>query len=1045
MQRLKENSEDLLCRILITSRNEPDIRSQLSAFGPHQKNCDLYEHEVLIADTVSDVVSFSQSLVKTALHNKSNADQDEIAKQLAEKCEGMFLWVELQGGQLRGGKSKKKLLKMVDQMPKELVSVYKKSWESILGNPIREDKSRALKIIRWAMFASRPLTVSEITEALTIPDDDEDEESLLDNLPDTFDHEYLSEELVDCCASLIEARATSKADRLESWTIHLKHFSVRQFLLSESAYEALSDVPYPFAIDQSVSNNHLAAICLQYIRRDPHSRPSTLSILKQSFYDYAARSWFQHLSPQGTTYWKVSQTINHFFQTAGDRWVSWSHYFDLRWQWEQGFITKETSEHSPNPLHYAAWLGLNDTFNYLLQDFMHLLNTPGGSSGTPLQAACYAGHLNLVMQLIKMGADVNFSAGCYGSALGAAVNGRRLEICKYLVDNDADIDHVHEAGTPIFMASKHGYDEVVKYLCEKTADLAIRDNWGWTPLHVACNNGHRGIVEILADRTTDLSWQNLEGQTPLHLACLQGHDEVVQYLLDHNVDYTIVDNQEYNALHYACTCEQPKVVKLLLHQQMDISATSKSEQTYLQCASRKGCLETVRLLVDRGADVMAEEFQGRTALHTACGAGKIEIVQLLFDRGARDTAASSQWTSLHFASYFGHLDIVQLLMERGPSLLAPDADPQIPLDSMPSNGGSETGQLSFDKQAESLTRSGTVRTALLLACANGNLGVVQLLLSQEADVFALDYEERTALHLACREGNVDIVRLLIDRGAHISRPDVYALTPLHHACSNGHLNTVRLLIGRGADPSARDVLARTPLHVACAFGHLKTVEVLLGSRADPLLTTGRGETCLHFACRGVVPEMITLLAKHGLDCQAVDQYGHSCIDWASDYQPCLDALRDAFPGLDSAERSISHPTLNASINSMVKDLLRKEPGSDLGQLGHGLMFIGDEVNACTAFEQSMDLNSDDQIRHPAICDRCESGNITDMDRFVCKSCVDFDLCQNCIDAFRYDGRDWRCKNHSFLRVPRPGFSLHAKTETQVWLLDLQKQYPGDST
>ena len=38
------------------------------------------------------------------------------------------------------------------------------------------------------MFVARPLTVSEITKALLIPDYGEDEGLLLDKLPDRYDH-----------------------------------------------------------------------------------------------------------------------------------------------------------------------------------------------------------------------------------------------------------------------------------------------------------------------------------------------------------------------------------------------------------------------------------------------------------------------------------------------------------------------------------------------------------------------------------------------------------------------------------------------------------------------------------------------------------------------------------------------------------------------------------------------------------------------------------------------------------------------------------------
>lgn len=173
LEQLEKNLESTHCRVLIVSRDEPGIRSRLSHCGPHGAKCNYDEYRIHKTDVEADNLAFTQSLVEKNLDNKSEFDQNEIAEQLAEKCEGIFLWVELQGRQLRGGKSIKNLRQIVKAMPKELESIYQQSWESILNRP-SDEKSRALRILRWRMFAARPLTVSEITEALIAPDNEDE-------------------------------------------------------------------------------------------------------------------------------------------------------------------------------------------------------------------------------------------------------------------------------------------------------------------------------------------------------------------------------------------------------------------------------------------------------------------------------------------------------------------------------------------------------------------------------------------------------------------------------------------------------------------------------------------------------------------------------------------------------------------------------------------------------------------------------------------------------------------------------------------------------
>ncbi|KAK3167772.1 hypothetical protein OEA41_004218 [Lepraria neglecta] len=198
-------------------------------------------------------------------------------------------------------------------MPKELESVYRKGWESILNRPGNE-KSRALNILRWAVFAARPLTVSEITEALIIPDYEEDKDLLLDEIPDCYNREYVSDRIVDLCASLVEIRAIPREEELESRTIHLRHFSVREFLVTTDTCEALSDLPYVSSFDRVLQNNYLAAIYLRYLQCEPNTEAGTVLLQEKAFYDYAAQFWYQHISPAGSTYSTLIKFVNEFLE-----------------------------------------------------------------------------------------------------------------------------------------------------------------------------------------------------------------------------------------------------------------------------------------------------------------------------------------------------------------------------------------------------------------------------------------------------------------------------------------------------------------------------------------------------------------------------------------------------------------------------------------------------------------------------------------------------------------------------------------------------------
>lgn len=114
-------------------------------------------------------------------------------------------------------------------MPSELDHAYERDWEYISGLP-----KYALDIFRWVTFALRPLTTLEITEALLIEDNDNCDDLQSDELPDDVDKDFVDEQITGLCGSLLEIRSSSveKMQSPGSNTIHLAHFSVKEYLLA---------------------------------------------------------------------------------------------------------------------------------------------------------------------------------------------------------------------------------------------------------------------------------------------------------------------------------------------------------------------------------------------------------------------------------------------------------------------------------------------------------------------------------------------------------------------------------------------------------------------------------------------------------------------------------------------------------------------------------------------------------------------------------------------------------------------------------------------
>jgi len=144
---------------------------------------------------------------------------------MVDRCEGMFLWVKMLEEHLRSWKNKKQLEETIDQAPIALEHLYDRNWMKISHLPDK-DKLRAFSILRWTTFALRPLTILEITEALLM-DDENCEDLLVDELPDTIDEDYISSEILGPCGSFLETQKAAAEQDLGLMTIHLAHFSVK--------------------------------------------------------------------------------------------------------------------------------------------------------------------------------------------------------------------------------------------------------------------------------------------------------------------------------------------------------------------------------------------------------------------------------------------------------------------------------------------------------------------------------------------------------------------------------------------------------------------------------------------------------------------------------------------------------------------------------------------------------------------------------------------------------------------------------------------------
>ena len=188
------------------------------------------------------------------------------------------------------------------------------------------------------------------------------------------------------------------------------------------------------------------------------------------------------------------------------------------------------------PLQIACYLGHLEVVKYLITEAKADPNRARKNGVSPLYTACGRGHLEVVKYLItEAKADVNKADNNGASPLHAACGGCHLEVVKYLITQaKADVKQaMNDGASPLYVACHQGHLEVVKYLITQAkADVKQAMNDGTSPLFIACQNGHPEVVKYLITQAkADVKQAHNSGASPLFIACQQGHLEVVKYLI----------------------------------------------------------------------------------------------------------------------------------------------------------------------------------------------------------------------------------------------------------------------------------------------------------------------------------------------------------------------------------------------------------------------------------------------------------------------------------------------------------------------------------
>lgn len=191
--------------------------------------------------------------------------------------------------------------------------------------------------------------------------------------------------------------------------------------------------------------------------------------------------------------------------------------------------------------------------------------------GWALQTAAAEGHYDVVVELLRRGADVNaftenenFGAG---TALQGACEAGKTDIVSLLLEHNANpnLGGGSEA-PPIIATTMRAEEEILELLVKAKADVDVVTSSGRTstPLINAAAYMPQSSLQLLLDAGADINLPDDDGDTALIVAASRGDDEALSFLLDSGADIMHSNKNNDNALQVAIQYENTDCLKVLV-------------------------------------------------------------------------------------------------------------------------------------------------------------------------------------------------------------------------------------------------------------------------------------------------------------------------------------------------------------------------------------------------------------------------------------------------------------------------------------------------
>lgn len=300
---------------------------------------------------------------------------------------------------------------------------------------------------------------------------------------------------------------------------------------------------------------------------------------------------------------------------------------------------------------------------YLLQNNVSPERGNEHTQTGPLSVAAMQGHNDVVLMLLRHGANMNREDSERKTALHYAVQNGFIEVVQTLLGSQVNINAPDSLRyTPLHHAARCGQVEVARLLLDNGAEVRARSQQGETPLHLAVESAK--MAQLLLARGAEASSEDSLEQTPLHIAAQKGSPPSVQLLIRMGADINASDADLMTPMYYAIRQNNLAMAEELSQNDVDQSHRLLN----VKLAIRISKLNVLRFLTAKttGTPWKAHELDDCPLMAVNMQVGSAGVVSILLEAGASVDAADPQKrTALYWAVLKRSVSVIMVLLEGG--------------------------------------------------------------------------------------------------------------------------------------------------------------------------------------------------------------------------------------------------------------------------------------------------------------------------------------------------------------------------------------------